>query len=172
MRVSPKEGGSLLGGAELSFDANNGAPLRGAIYSTTSSSPVIELAATEISFGPVASSVFEITPPAGAKVEELTLPSSSGAHADHKAAGQQQKPKITGHGHGLSTIGVLEAKTHGGSKTSSSLEGLPKVNINGASASELRTELGTLLTFERSGMRYLLAGSVSASSIEALARGL
>ena len=34
MRVSPKEGGSLLGGAELSFDAVHGVPLRAAVYST------------------------------------------------------------------------------------------------------------------------------------------
>ncbi len=53
-----------------------------------------------------------------------------------------------------------------------SLEGLPKVTINGASASELRTELGTLLSFERSGVRYVLAGSVTPAAIEALARGL
>ena len=36
VRVSPKEGGSLFGGAELSFDADNGVPLRAAIYSSTS----------------------------------------------------------------------------------------------------------------------------------------
>ena len=53
VRVSPKEGGSLLGGAELSFDSVHGVPLRAAIYSSTSSSPVIELAATEVSYGPV-----------------------------------------------------------------------------------------------------------------------
>jgi hypothetical protein len=46
------------------------------------------------------------------------------------------------------------------------------VSINGVNASELRTELGTLLTFERSGVRYVLAGSVPPATIEALARGL
>ena len=78
VRVSPNESGSLLGGAELSFDATNGIPLRGAIYSSTSSSPVIELAATEVSYGPVDPSVFAISPPANAKVEEVS-PSNSGA---------------------------------------------------------------------------------------------
>ncbi len=171
VHISPKEGGSLLAGGELSFDANNGAPLRAAIYSTASSSPVIELAATEISFGPVSDSVFQFTPPPGAKIEEVTSP-SSGTHTQSGQAGGTEKPKLTAHGQGLSTIGVLESKTQSGSKTAEPLEGLPKVDINGASASELRTELGTLLTFERSGVRYLLAGSVSPSSIEALARGL
>jgi outer membrane lipoprotein-sorting protein len=170
VRVSPSEGGSLLAGGELSFDANNGAPLRAAIYSTASSSPVIELAATEVSFGPVPDSVFQLTPPANVKVEEITPP-SSGTQGGDKQAGEE-KPTLNSHGQGLSSIGVLESKTHSAAKTSESLEGLPKVKINGTSASELRTELGTLLTFERSGVRYLLAGSVSPGAIEALARGL
>ncbi len=171
VRLSPKEGGSLLGGAELSFDASNGAPLRAAIYSSTSSAPVIELAATEVSFEPVADSVFQLNPPANATVEEISPP--SGSHEGKAGNGGEtgEKPKLTTHGHGITSIAVLEAKSHS-SKTAESLEGLPKVNINGSSASELRTELGTLLTFERSGVRYVLAGSLPPGPIEALARGL
>ncbi len=171
VRVSPNESGSLIGGAELSFDAANGVPLRTAIYSSTSSSPVIELAATAISFGPVADSVFQFTPPANAKIEEITLPSPY-AHATHKQSDQANKPKITTLGRGISAVAELESKAAAGSQSASSLEGLPKVSIDGAGASELRTELGTLLTFERSGVRYLFAGSVTPASIEALARGL
>jgi outer membrane lipoprotein-sorting protein len=169
VRVSPNEGGSLFGGVELSFDANNGQPLRAAIYSSTTPSPVIELAATEVSYGPVASSVFEINPPADAKVEEVSAPGSDGTHASHTST---DKPNITTDGHGPSTIAVLESKTKTKADASEPLEGLPKVSIDGTSASELRTELGTLLTFERSGVRYLLAGSVAPAAIEAVARGL
>jgi outer membrane lipoprotein-sorting protein len=169
VRVSPKEGGSLLSGAELSFDSAHGLPLRAAIYSTASpSSPVIELAATEISYGPVEDSVFAFTPPPGAKIENLSSPSGSSSGTTDGA----NKPKLTSHGQGLATIGVLESKAGSTSTKSSALEGLPKVNINGVSASELRTELGTILTFERSGVRYVLAGSVTPTAIEALARGL
>jgi outer membrane lipoprotein-sorting protein len=171
VRVSPKESGSLLGAAELSFDSVHGIPLRTAIYSSTSlSSPVIELAATEITYGPVEASVFSFTPPSGAKVEDLGS-STSAPHAGGTAADKGSKPKVTSHGTGLTTIGVLESKA-GSKSASSALEGLPKVNINGVSASELRTELGTILTFERSGVRYVLGGSVTPTAIEALARGL
>ena len=171
VRVSPKEAGSLLGGAELSWDASNGVPLRAAIYSSTSSSPVIELAASEVSFGPVESSVFAITPPANAKVQEITF--SEGHHeGSAKKAGADEKPSVTTHGHGLGTIAVLESKSKSATGSSTPLEGLPKVMINGASASELRTELGTLLTFERSGVRYLVGGAVSPAAVEAVARGL
>ncbi len=174
LRVSPKESGSLLGGAELSWDANNGVPLRTAIYSSTNSSPVIELSATEVSFGPVADSVFAITPPANAKVEEVQLSPHAGASSSHAGTGAN-KPNVTTHGHGVSAIAVLESsqtKGAGEKSVEGGLEGLPKVTINGASASELRTELGTVLTFERSGVRYLLAGAVAPAAIEELARGL
>ncbi len=171
VRVSPKEGGSLLDGAELSFDAANGVPLRAAVYSSTSSSPVIELAASEISYGPVAGSVFALTPPANAKVEELSFSHGSGSSHSANGAG---KPTVTTHGHGITAIAVLESKTSASAAKSAdeSLEELPKVKINGVSASELRTELGTLLSFERSGVRYVLGGLVAPAAVEELARGL
>ncbi len=176
VRVSPKEGGSLFAGVELSFDADNGVPLRSAIYSSTSSSPVAELAATEISYGPVESSVFEVNPPASAKVEELRLGGSDGEHggAAHAHGDGHGKPKLTTYGHGPATIVVLASKTKGSAKAGAgkSLGGLPQVTIDGVSASELRTELGTILSFERGGVSYLLAGSVSPSAIETVARGL
>jgi outer membrane lipoprotein-sorting protein len=170
VRVSPKEGGSLLGGAELSWDADNGVPLRAAIYSSAASAPVIELAASEISFGPVESSVFTISPPANATVKEIVLP--RGDNEDAKRPSDAEKPNVTTHGHGLSTIAVLASKSKSADSTGASLESLPKVTINGASASVLRTELGTLLTFERSGVRYLVAGAVSPAAVEEVAKGL
>ncbi len=174
VRVSPKEGGSLLGGAELSFDAANGMPLRAAIYSSTSSAPVIELAATEVSYGPVADSVFAFTPPPGAKIEEVKVSGEGGSASAKPSGGHAGKPKLTTHGHGITAIAVLEDTAKSGEKsgTSGALEGLPKVDINGTSASELRTALGTILSFERSGVHYLLAGSVTPAAIEALARSL
>jgi outer membrane lipoprotein-sorting protein len=171
VRVSPKESGSLFGGAELSWDAVHGVPLRAALYSSTSSSPVIELAASEISYGPVASSVFEFTPPAGAKIDELTLPTG---HDTSKAGGQGSHghPNVTTKGHGVSAVDVLESKTKPGEKPLNLPEGLPKVHIGATTATELPTALGTLLSFERSGVRYLLVGSVTPQAIEAVARGL
>lgn len=171
VRVSPNEGGSLIGGAELSFDAENGLPLRTAVYSSTGSSPVIELAASEVSYGPVDPSVFKLTPPADAKVEELTIGHGNESGGPAKGKTDANKPKVTTHGKGISSIAVLEAKSSGGS-SSSSLESLPKVKIGSAIASELRTELGTILTFERGGVRYVLAGAVPPAAVEALAKGL
>jgi outer membrane lipoprotein-sorting protein len=170
-RVSPKEGGSLLGGAEVSWDAENGLPLRAALYSSTSSSPVIELATSEVSFGPVAASVFEFAPPANAKVEEIALP--TGATQNEATSGGEQHPKLSERGTGVTAVHVLESKVQPGEKTPKLPEGLQKVKLDGTTtASELPTALGTLLSFERSGVRYVLAGAITPAQIEAVARGL
>lgn len=173
VRVSPKENGGLIGGAELSWDAVHGSPLRAAVYSTTGSSPAIELAATEISYGPVDSSTLDFKPPADAKVKDVTLPAQPSAKPDSTTSGAD-KPKVTVHGKGLGAIVLAESPVKAGSKESgaSQLEGLQQVNINGSKASELPTQLGTVLSFERAGMRYLLVGSVTPSAIETFARGL
>jgi outer membrane lipoprotein-sorting protein len=173
VRVSPKETGSLLGAAELSWDAANGVPLRAAIYSSTSSSPALELAATSISYGPVEASVFEFAPPANATVEQVVLPHD---HAKSGGAGNDgEHPHVTTVGHGPATVAVLESKTEPDAKQSAEAalpEGLQKVKINGIEAAELPTELGTLLSFERSSVRYLVAGSVGPAAVEAVAKGL
>jgi hypothetical protein len=174
VRVSPREDGGLIGGAELSWDAVHGAPLRAAVYSTTSAAPVIELAATGVSYGPVDSSTLDFTPPANAKIEDVTLPTKQDSGPSGSSSNGSNPPHVTTHGKGLAAITLVESPVKAGSQASngSQLTGLQKVSINGTSASELPTALGTLLTFERAGVRYLLAGSVTPASIEAFARGL
>jgi outer membrane lipoprotein-sorting protein len=174
VRVSPREDGGLIGGAELSWDALHGAPLRAAVYSTTRAAPVIELATTEISYGPVDNSTLAFTPPANAKIEDVKLPTKPDSGAPGASSSDASKPHVSTHGKGLAAIALVESPVKGGQQGSagSQLEGLQKANINGTSASELPTALGTLLSFERAGVRYLLVGSVTPSAIEAFARGL
>jgi outer membrane lipoprotein-sorting protein len=171
VRITPEESGSLIAGAELSWDAVHGVPLRAAIYSTTSATPAIELAATEVSYGPVDGSVFDFKPPANAKVEEVTAP-EEGAAAKPKSS--DEHPTVTAQGHGIASVAVIEgkAKTGAGASSSALPEGLQKVKINGTEATELPTELGTLLSFERAGVRYLLVGAVGPAAVEAIAKGL
>jgi outer membrane lipoprotein-sorting protein len=180
VRITPKETGSLIGAGELSWDAVHGAPLRAAIYSSTSSSPTLELAATSISYGPVESSVFDFTPPANAKIEEIVLPKKDGSTTTGPSSHDGDHPHATSSGSGITTVGVIASSQHGEAKTkegstpssSSATESLQKVKINGIEASELPTALGTLLTFERAGVRYLLLGAVSPGAVEAVAKGL
>jgi outer membrane lipoprotein-sorting protein len=170
VRVGPQESGSLIGGAELSFDANTGVPLRAAVYSSTTSSPVIELAADNVSYAPVPDSVFQISPAPGAKIETIELKKSSDKPGTG-GSGSGSGPTLTTHGKGITAVQVLETKA--GSGSSSSLESLPKVKLaNGASASELSTALGTVLTFERAGARYIVAGALEPPAVEAVAGSL
>jgi hypothetical protein len=86
VRVSPKHDGGMLGAAEVAWDAVRGVPLRFAIYARGQNSPVIELKATDISYGTVAASNFAVSPPSGAKIVKITLPAGTTAakHArDH-----------------------------------------------------------------------------------------
>lgn len=78
LRVAPKHDGGLLGGAEIAWDAGNGTPLRAAVYSSSSSSPVLQLEATDVSFEAVPASTFEVSPPPGAKVVDLNPGSEGG----------------------------------------------------------------------------------------------
>jgi outer membrane lipoprotein-sorting protein len=99
VRVSPKHDGGLLGSAELAVDAAKGVPLRFAIYARGSSSPVIELKATDISYGPVAASTFQATPPSGAKIVSVATPkgqSGSGATSDRADRKQGKHAEVTG----------------------------------------------------------------------------
>lgn len=169
---SPREAGSLLSSVQLSFDADNGVPLRAAVYSTASSSPVLELAASDVSFGPVEASVFQLSPPADAKLHEVKPATRRTRELRAPATGARSQPKLTLHGSDPGAIAVLEAKASGKSHEAQSLQGLAQVKVAGTKASELRTALGTLLTFERGGVRYLLAGSVKPAALQALASGL
>ncbi|MDE3070684.1 MAG: hypothetical protein KGJ43_08145, partial [Acidobacteriota bacterium] len=168
---------------ELSWDAVHGIPLRAALYSTTSSAPVVELAATEISYEPVEASVFELGTPPGAKIVEpgaargATGGATAGSGPSGPAKGRHggERPKVTTIGHGIGSILVLESRGAtgtAGKPASSPLQGTQKVDINGVLANELPTALGTILTFERDGISYVVAGSRPASAIEAAARGL
>jgi outer membrane lipoprotein-sorting protein len=227
VRISPSHNGGLVGGAELSWDALHGVPLRLAVYSTTSPSPVIELTATEISYGAVASSVFDFTPPADAKINEIgpsgQSPDGSAGSAQagsrEGGASPQDNTHVSGlaavqaavpftldapatlagmtrgtvqlvssgkhpaalvtYGEGLGGIALVESQAKTGTSQSSSggpsqslPAGLPQVKLTGATATELPTALGTLLQFDRSGVSYLLAGSVTPATIEAAAKGL
>ncbi len=72
VEVSPKHDGGLLGDVQLAWDASRGIPLGIAIYSRNSSSPVLELKATDISYGRVSSGDLTIQTPGGAKTVQVS----------------------------------------------------------------------------------------------------
>jgi outer membrane lipoprotein-sorting protein len=74
VRVSPKHDGGLLGAVELAFDANHAVPLRIAVLSQGDHSPVLQLTATDISFGSVPASDLVVHLAPGAKIVRVHPP--------------------------------------------------------------------------------------------------
>src|SRR5918912_2529542 len=99
VRVGPKHDGGLLGAGELAWDALRGLPLRAAVYAQGSDSPVLELTATDIAYGPVPASDFAVSAPSGAKVVQVRQPSAS--ERDHARAARrraEQRRRVRGLG--------------------------------------------------------------------------
>lgn len=90
VRISPRHDGGLLGGVALAWDAEHGVPLRASVFASGTASPVLELTATDISFGPVAAGDLAVPTPAGAKVVDLSPPAAP------SAAGPDDRAPVTG----------------------------------------------------------------------------
>lgn len=91
LRLAPRQGGGLLSGLGLAWDAVRGVPLQFALYARGDSSPVLELSATNISFGRVAASDFAVSPPAGAKVVHLSSAGNQRRGAPPRAKPHRQQ---------------------------------------------------------------------------------
>ncbi|HET7759612.1 MAG TPA: hypothetical protein VFK62_06790, partial [Gaiellaceae bacterium] len=204
VRVSPKHDGGLLGAAELAWAATRPVPLRLGIYAQGASKPVLELAATHVTFGSVPASDVDVSPPAGARVTDLgnlarrggkhhakaATPSGSAALAAapfnavapatlvglprqdvRLVSSGDNRALLAVYGHGLGAIVVLEHAAKGGANAGM-LGALPTVSLDGVTAHELATQLGTALTWQKGGVSFVLAGSVPPAAAEAAARAL
>ncbi|MEN3341282.1 MAG: hypothetical protein V7644_686 [Actinomycetota bacterium] len=202
--ISPKHDGGLLGSAQLAFDAARGIPLRLAVYAQGSSTPALALEATNISYGAVPSSDVDVSPPAGAKVVDLSGAASGGAaHSGSDTNTQvsgldavqaavdfpvaapgtlvglpRQHVGLAGHdaalvvyGEGLGAIVLVEHKADA-ARPGGMIAGLPTVSLNGVTAHELATQLGTVLEWQEGGRAIVLAGSLPPAAAESAAREL
>lgn len=171
--ITPTSGAGLIGALRVGFDSGHAVPLEFAVIPRGQSVPALALQATAVSYGPVASSVFQIAPPAGAQVVKLAFPASATASVPD-TAGNGSSVSVVGSGPGAVIVARHATDTAAGSAPGGVLGSLPleTVTIDGATGQQLPTSLGTVLAFTRSGVSYLLAGSVSASTIDSIARGL
>jgi outer membrane lipoprotein-sorting protein len=111
VKVSPKHDGGLLGAAALAWDAVRGVPLRIAIYARGENAPVLELKATDISYGKVPASDFAVSPPSGAKVVKVETPAGQGAGAaSHGALAAGKAARARGRHHEVTGTRAVAAK--------------------------------------------------------------
>lgn len=214
VRIAPKDDGGLLGAAELAWDAANGVPLRAAVYASGQPDPVLELSATDVSFGPIAASDVDVPPPAGTKIVDVSPTDGAGMPAHDRRAHKpvkgvdavqaklpfalkapdqlaglprqdvwlagtgQDAAAVAVYGKGLGAIVVVQREAKAGQRPLGAGGGnngglqLPRINIGGATGSELATSLGTVLSFRQGGVDYVVAGSVPAQAAETAARQL
>jgi outer membrane lipoprotein-sorting protein len=77
------------------------------------------------------------------------------------------------YGQGLGAIVVVERQAQASSgQVGGTIDALPGVLLDGVTAHELATPLGTLLAWNRDGVSYILAGSVLPAAAESAARAL
>jgi outer membrane lipoprotein-sorting protein len=191
VKVAPKHDGGLLGYAELAWDAEHGVPLRIGIYAQGGSSPVLQLAATNVSYGTVSTGDVTITPPAGVKTVDLGAPSGGKPQApatkpdfdvvapdtlvglprkDMRAIGNGGELIV--YGQGLGAIAVIEHKAQSDAQGNSVLSALPTVALDGLTGHELATQLGTAIQWTRNGVSFVLVGSLPPAAAESAARAL
>lgn len=154
VRISPRSNGGLVGGAELAWDANHGVPLKLAIYAKDNPSPVLSLTATEVSYGPIESSVFSLSLPAGVKRTQIAPPRSSSG-TDGSSGADGRRPRIDASTTGLSAV---QAKVPFTLQAPSTLAGMSRhqvrlIEVNGhASALVSYGEgLGGIVVIESQG---------------------
>jgi hypothetical protein len=73
------------------------------------------------------------------------------------------------YGQGLGAVVVLEQQAAGRPLLPAAL---PSVSIDGSTGHELATALGTVLQFDRQGIRYTVIGSLPAAAAEAASRAV
>ncbi|MDX6677496.1 MAG: hypothetical protein QOE31_1548, partial [Solirubrobacteraceae bacterium] len=95
VRIAPKDDGGLLGAAEVAWDAVRGVPLRAAVYAQGESDPVLELKATDISYGEVSDADVATPDSRGAKVVDLSPKASEAGAGTNHADASGAKPQAS-----------------------------------------------------------------------------
>jgi hypothetical protein len=119
IELSPKHDGGLLGSAQLAWDAIRGVPLEIGVYARGNTTPVLDLKATNISYGPVSASVFAISPPSADTVVKLAAP----APAPAKRHGGARHAEISG-------LAAVAGRVPFTLKAPASLVGLPRRSVS------------------------------------------
>lgn len=123
VRISPKHDGGLFGFGQLAFDASRGIPLSVGVYARGATSPVLELKATDISYGNIPADTFKVSPPRGAKVVN-----TAGAQGHRPAAHSLRKGK--GRHADVTGVSAVAKAVHFKLSAPNSLVGLPRQSVS------------------------------------------
>lgn len=125
LKVSPKHDAGMLGQLQLAWDALHGVPLRFAVYARGNGTPVLELAATGVSYGAIDPSVFGIPIPSAPHVVNVATPAatpSSQAATTAKGA-KKHHAEVTG-------VKSVASKVSFKLVAPAKLDGLPRQSVS------------------------------------------
>ncbi len=152
LALSPRSSGSLIGRVNIAIDASNNVPLRVQVFARGASTPAFQVGYTAVAFVRPAAANFTFTPPAGAKVKTVTVPSDAGQHKS-SAAQRNTASQVQVVGKDWLSVAVLPAsvlsEVTGGSSAGatgqmaqSAVPGGPAGSGSGETAAILRTLIG------------------------------
>jgi outer membrane lipoprotein-sorting protein len=164
VKISPKHDGGLLGSAQIAWDALNGVPLEVGIYARGNSTPVVDLKATNISYGSVPASDFSVSPPSGAKVVKVSTAGKERKAQKLSTAGRHRKHAE------VSGVTAVAGKVPFTLAAPASLVGLPRHDV---SLLDMGGKSGALVTYGQNlgGMVVLEQAADAATSAKANTNG-
>ena len=118
VQFSPRHDGGLLGDIQLAWDAAHGVPLGIAIYAQGNRTPVLELKATQISFGTIPNSDLSVKSPRSAKIVKVST-----------ATDRRQAHKATKHQADVTGPAAVQAKLPFTLAAPSTLVGLQRQSV-------------------------------------------
>lgn len=159
--LTPKATDTLLGSVSIAVDASTGLPLRVEVAARGQKTPAISIGFSQLTLSTPAASLFEFTAPKGAKVTQLTKPTTDPKATDPQTT-TKQTPTVTGTG-----WDAVVAVTSGGSfaDLAKSPE-FAELTTAVAGGRVLHTSVLNVL-FTADGR--ILAGSVSVARLQAVA---
>jgi hypothetical protein len=121
--LKPKQPGGLIGELQVAWDATHGVPLQFAIYARHDPNPVLGFSATNVSYGPIDPSTFQLSKPTNYHTVNVATPSGSSSTSETTAKGKKHAKPITG-------VGAVAKQLHFKLAAPSSLAGLRRQSVS------------------------------------------
>jgi outer membrane lipoprotein-sorting protein len=163
--LTPKATDTLVGSVAIAVDAETGLPLQVQVMAAGQQDPAVTIGFTSLDLSKPDASLFDFTPPAGAKVKELKSPRTHPVGPTHTLSTKPAE-KVTGHGwDAVVTITANSSESGELAKLSTSPE-FAELTTPVGDGRVLHTSLFNIL-FTSDGK--VVAGAVSVARLQAVA---
>jgi hypothetical protein len=163
--LSPKASDSLIGSVSIAVDAATGLPLRVQVHAAGQKDAALSVGFTSLTLSKPSASLFDFTPPSGAKVKEFRQPTTAPTHPKPQGEPMKSAEKVTGSGwDSVVTVAASSGANSFGDLTNSSEFNELTTAVTGGRV--LHTTLFNVL-FTSDGR--VIAGAVPVARLQAVA---